>query len=158
MNDCGICPNAVYHQVRIDIRQRLLHLRLHVWRISRCPNHDVVQVMRPHFAAFRVCLSEVCGLRLREEIHGWLRFPHARRKVAHVGGDTDDLVHSRVFPGSRAEVLPDGVFLDEEPFRKRLVDYCHRPRIGVVVVGERPSHHDPVSEGLKKSRRHAGPC
>ena len=54
-------------------------------------------------------------------------------------------------------MLPDGVLLAKEPLGKRLVDDGHRPRIGVVLVADGPSHHDPVPEGPEKSRRDASP-
>src|SRR6266513_5400904 len=108
--------------------------------------------MRPDFALLRFCIVEMCALCLRDEIHGLRTIPEV-----YVGGDTDNLVHSRVLLWSRAEMPPDRVLLAKEPLRKRLVNHRHRPRIRVVLVGDGPSHHDLFPEGLEKSRRHARP-
>src|SRR5215468_3006645 len=106
--------------------------------------------MRPDFALFRFCITEVCGLRLREEIYG----PRTIREI-NVRRHSNNFVHSRVF--RRAEMLPYRVLFAKEPLGKRLVDYGYRLRIRVVLFGDRPSHHDLVPENLEESRRHAGP-
>src|SRR5262249_11686476 len=110
------------------------------------------QVMRQDFPLFRLSIKEVCVLCLWEEIHGLRTIPEA-----YVGCNTHDLVESCVFLRSRAEVFPNRVLLAKEPLGKRLVDDGYRPRAGVVFAGDGPSHHDPVSESLEKSRRHTGP-
>ena len=92
------------------------------------------------------------ALCFREPIH---RLETIRE--VYIGGDADNLVHPRVFLGSRAEVPPDGALAAKEPLRERLADDGHRPRISAVLVGDGPSHHDFGPESLEESRRHAGP-
>src|SRR6516162_9561596 len=108
--------------------------------------------MRPDFTLFRLGVIELCALHLWQEIHGLPAISEV-----HVGSDSNNLVHSRVLPRSRAEVLPDGILLAKEPLRKRLVDHRHWLRIGVVLLGDGPSHHHLDPESLEESRRHAGP-
>src|ERR1700679_679560 len=101
--------------------------------------------MRPPFALFCFWLIEVRALRLWEEIHGLRTVSEV-----NVGSDANDLVHSCVLRRSRAEVLTDGVLPAKELSRERLVDHGHRARIGVVYLGDGPSHHDVVPESLEK--------
>src|SRR5260221_12375275 len=108
--------------------------------------------MRGYFALFRFWVSELRALCLREEIHGLQTITEV-----HVGRDANNLVHSHVLLWNGTEVLPDGIPLAEEPLRKRFVNHGDRPRIGVVLVTDGPSHHDVVPESFKKSRRYAGP-
>src|SRR5215472_15075889 len=151
VNHLRIGVHAVGYEVRINIRQRPVHLRPEARRISWRPNHDVIQIMRPHLALLRFWVIELSALRLREEIHGL----HTGSEV-HVGNDANDLVHSRVLLWNGTEVLPDGLLLAEEPSHKSLVDHGYRPRSSVVRVGDGPSHNDLAPQSLEESRRHAG--
>src|SRR5215471_4170673 len=108
--------------------------------------------MRQDLALFRLCIKEVCALRFGEEIHG----PRAISEV-DVGHNADNLVHSRVISRSGAEVLPNHVLPAKEPFGKRLVDHGYGPCARVVVIGDGPSHYQPLPKSLEKSRRHTGP-
>src|SRR5436305_3217295 len=89
------------------------------------PKHDVVEIMRPDFAAREGRIVVDHGLRFRQPKHGPYRFLIFVGHVPDIVRDAHYLEGSGILDLVRAEVLPDGVLVLEESSGKRLVDHGH---------------------------------
>ena len=125
--------------------------------MPRCPDHDVVEVLRQKLIGLEIPLIEGYGLRLGDVVHGPGWISEAPPDVVNVLDGTDNLIGSRILHGSGTEVLAHRILVPEKLLGKGFVDDGHVPRIPVVIFVDRASRQHSGADRIEEPWRYAGP-
>src|SRR5271163_4528514 len=125
--------------------------------MSRRPDHDVPEVLRPKLVTLEIWLIELDGLRLGNVVHGPGRVSEVPGYVMDILDDTDDLIGPGIPHRSGTEMLADGIPDPKKPPGKGFVDDSHVPRIRVVVLVDGSAGQHSGADGIEEAGRYAGP-